>query len=279
MNAEVNVNLPIPSVSIDHMLTMRAGAMDKVRAAFALLSEAREMMTAGHLGCVPIAVGGSHRGDYSISIWKNEADALHAAQREIDRGAWSYLMSESGLLTFMDAAAKREWWTALHDHKAEFPELTLDNVAATFSTMYQQRGDMFERGVINCFRALSWDYKTNNPCKFGRRIVTRNVCHYGGQFVNGQGCDPIDDLLRVMHILDGKPEPDHRQGIASQISDVIAQGKAERRRIAFLDTPYISLRWFKNNNAHVTLKRADLVERLNQIIAKHYPGALPARVD
>ena len=32
----------------------------------------------------------------------------------------------------------------------------------------------------------------------------------------------------------------------------------------------------KNGNAHVTFKRMDLVDTMNRIIAKHYPGALAA---
>ncbi|ONZ24329.1 hypothetical protein A8F44_22135, partial [Burkholderia cenocepacia] len=34
------------------------------------------------------------------------------------------------------------------------------------------------------------------------------------------------------------------------------------------------LRWFKNGNGHLTFKRADLVDRMNLILAKHYPNAL-----
>ncbi|WP_079785703.1 DUF4942 domain-containing protein, partial [Salmonella enterica] len=28
---------------------------------------------------------------------------------------------------------------------------------------------------------------------------------------------------------------------------------------------------------HITFKRLDLVENMNDIVAKHYPGALPAK--
>ena len=38
----------------------------------------------------------------------------------------------------------------------------------------------------------------------------------------------------------------------------------------------LDIRTFKNGNGHVTFTRPDLVERMNLIIAKHYPGALPA---
>ena len=42
------------------------------------------------------------------------------------------------------------------------------------------------------------------------------------------------------------------------------------------ETEYLSIKCFKNTNAHITFKRLDLVEKMNKIIAKHYPGALPA---
>ena len=38
----------------------------------------------------------------------------------------------------------------------------------------------------------------------------------------------------------------------------------------------MSFRVFKNGNAAITFTRLDLVEKLNKIIAKHYPNALPA---
>jgi len=33
---------------------------------------------------------------------------------------------------------------------------------------------------------------------------------------------------------------------------------------------------FGNGNAAITFKKPELVEKLNKIIAKHFPGALPA---
>jgi len=40
------------------------------------------------------------------------------------------------------------------------------------------------------------------------------------------------------------------------------------------ENDYFHLRWFKNGNGHLTFKRADLVEQMNRILAKHYPNAL-----
>ncbi|QHR44152.1 DUF4942 domain-containing protein [Escherichia coli] len=33
---------------------------------------------------------------------------------------------------------------------------------------------------------------------------------------------------------------------------------------------------FKKGSAHITFRKPELVDRLNEIIAKHYPGVLPS---
>ncbi|MBE0863042.1 DUF4942 domain-containing protein, partial [Escherichia coli] len=34
--------------------------------------------------------------------------------------------------------------------------------------------------------------------------------------------------------------------------------------------------YFKKGSAHITFRKPELVGRLNEIIAKHYPGVLPS---
>lgn len=38
-----------------------------------------------------------------------------------------------------------------------------------------------------------------------------------------------------------------------------------------------TIRYFQEGSGHITFKRLDLGERMNDIVAKHYPGALPAK--
>ncbi|ENT2358786.1 DUF4942 domain-containing protein [Salmonella enterica] len=39
----------------------------------------------------------------------------------------------------------------------------------------------------------------------------------------------------------------------------------------------ISIRYFQKGSGHITFKRLDLVEKMNDIVAKHYPGMLPVK--
>ncbi|KUA31358.1 hypothetical protein DE21_20290 [Salmonella enterica subsp. enterica serovar Typhimurium var. 5-] len=45
-----------------------------------------------------------------------------------------------------------------------------------------------------------------------------------------------------------------------------------------LEGEYFTVRGYQKGTVHIVFKRSDLVEKLNDIIARHYPGALPPRV-
>ena len=55
------------------------------------------------------------------------------------------------------------------------PAVSEANILSTFEQLYLNKGDVFERGVINVFKGLSWDFKTNSPCKFGGKIIVSGL--------------------------------------------------------------------------------------------------------
>ncbi|MFP6557795.1 DUF4942 domain-containing protein [Paraburkholderia sp. B3] len=257
----------VKSISITNLANQRAAVVERVRAALDLLAEAEQLARAAHLGFPRLVLDDAYAcrgrpgvtGDYAK---RDEAKA--AIVSVIDSRGWNYLLSESGLRTFMDAQARGQWDRQLAD--GDVPELTAANIEATFAQLYGVRGDMFERGVIQCFQRLSWDYKTNQPFRFGRRIIVTSLLSSGSP--NHRVIDELDDLIRVFCVLDGKPEPDHRHGAYVLVSD------ARQARQTEAENDYFHLRWFKNGNGHLTFRRPELVDRINQILAKHYPNAL-----
>ncbi|TPA31610.1 DUF4942 domain-containing protein [Burkholderia pseudomallei] len=257
----------VKSVSITNLANQRVAVVERVRAALDLLGEAQQLAKAAHLGFPRLVLDESYgcRGRPTITgEYAKRDEAETAIVRIIDIRGWDYLLAESGLRTFMDAKAREQWNSQIAE--GDVPELTAANIEATFTRLYGARGDMFERGVLECFRQLSWNYKTNEPFKFGRKIILQYLFRDG--FLNYRATDKLDDLIRVFCVLDGKPEPDHRHGAHA----LVAEHRQSRRTEAKND--YFHLRWFKNGNGHLTFKRADLVEQMNRILAKHYPNAL-----
>jgi hypothetical protein len=161
--------------------------------------------------------------------------------------------------------------------KADNPLYTLDNVIATFRALNASKVATFEQGVIDVFRNLSWDYKTHNPCLLGKKIIIDGVLdnHRGLYFsVRTYAQNRIDDLARPFWLLDGKTLPDNRVSEGANLSAFISQGGAASVGEVFA-CEYFTVRTYKKGSAHVTFTRPDLVEKVNDIIARHYPGALP----
>lgn len=58
--------------------------------------------------------------------------------------------------------------------KDDIPAVSEANILSTFEQLHQSKGEVFERGAINVFKGLSWDFKSNSPCKFGKRSSLRD---------------------------------------------------------------------------------------------------------
>lgn len=197
-----------------------------------------------------------------------------------DLASWQELMTRSGLWMWMDAEARKRWRETF-DHETNFrtvsydaapliaPPFTREAVQEMFTRLYDERGAMFERVVVGLYKRLSWDYRSDLPVAFGPKLVVESVVQWCERYQRfGVGhVDHLDDLLRTMNILDGKPEPDHRKSAWDMLSDGKLDNASWRG--------YFSLKPFRNGNAHIRFTRLDLVDRLNVIVAKHYPGALP----
>lgn len=265
----------VPSLSIENFLSQRDAMVERARSARQLLQELHGIAEA--MPTIPSA-SSWYRLTLTTEADRREftsEDGFEGYIRTIDAACWARLLDLSGLRTFMDNQARTEWDENIEKRKV--PPLTYENVQATFRELHAVRGELFERGVIAVFKSLSWHYKTNSPVMFGKRLIARVYETWGhGKHrytnPNHYGANKLDDIMRVMCVLDGKPEPDHRQGAYRRLSD------APLGSVIDFDG-YFTVKGFKNGNGHLTFLRPDIVDKMNRIIAKHYPGALPPSRD
>ncbi|ECF0927321.1 DUF4942 domain-containing protein [Salmonella enterica subsp. enterica serovar Coeln] len=279
IDMQAGANELIPSVAVDRVIAQRNSGVDMFMQGVKALQEAQKLLAAaagcdGFSGMAQIVESGlrdsrSAKGDEAI----RRSICLHA-----DRDIWQRLMEDTGMLTLMSAAQKKQWSTDLYSDNC--PEISLDNVLATFRQLNASKAETFEQGVIDVFRNLSWDYKTNHPRYLGKRIIIDGVLdNFQGKWysVRSYGQERINDLARPFWLLDGKTVPDFRVSEGVQLSDFIQQGGVNSVG-ELLTCDYFTLRVFKKGSAHITFTRPDLVDRVNDIIARHYPGALPPAV-
>ncbi|HDG8094027.1 TPA: DUF4942 domain-containing protein [Klebsiella oxytoca] len=260
----------ICSSSIERIVTGRNAALMRIEN---LIHELDDIsILTNDIGGGTVQEWGMREGHrYDCWFTEKTVKAMKAITRNIDRRIWRDLMNKSGMLSLMDAQARDEWHKSLE--KDDIPAISEDNILSTFERLHQDKHAVFERGVINVFRGLSWDYKTNSPCKFGKKIIVDGLVSFnrwGFSFTHGYRRDQLVDLERMMTLLDGKTLPDNRADIACRLSDHIGQ----QRTSTVYDDELFRIHYFQKGSAHIVFKRPELIERLNDIIARHYPGML-----
>lgn len=262
----------ICSTSIERIVTGRNAALSLTEI---LIHQLRD------ISALTDSIGGGKSNEwgvrqYRFDCWLMEKPetAMKAITRNIDRSIWKDLMQRSGMLSLIDAQARDEWHNSLE--KDDIPAISEANILSTFEQLHHSKGEVFERGVINVFKGLSWNYRTNSPCKFGTKIIVSGLVKYDrwGFGLNwGWQRDRLADLERMLMLLDGKPIPDNRADVTRRLGDHIHKNRHSNR----YEDEMFAIKYFQKGTAHITLKRPDLVDQLNGIIAKHYPGMLAAR--
>ncbi|CFR03285.1 z1226 protein [Yersinia frederiksenii] len=84
--------------------------------------------------------------------------------------------------------------------------------------------DVSERGIINVFKGLNWDYKSNSPCSFSKKTIVNTLVTYNrwGFGLNwGQRRDQLADLGQMLFLLDGKSILDNHGDMTVRLSDHI----------------------------------------------------------
>lgn len=184
-------------------------------------------------------------------------------ERQINKSLWRKTFHLTGLTRLMDAQAIAELERSID---RECPDFTEDNITATFLAQAQQADMMFRRGIVNVFRRFSNDYKTNRaePFRIGPKFVMTYGCEPsfgGGRRVRYGSEDRINDVDRVFCVLDKKPHCPAT--LQTAMNDAFRKG-------AVFESPYFKITSFKNGNLHWVVKRLELLDEVNLLIAQHY---------
>lgn len=263
----------ICSTSIERIVTGRDTALKQIEKLIQQLdSISRLTSEIGGGTAQDWAMKSGHR--YDSWLTEKADKAMPAVTRNIDRSIWRDLMLRSGMMALMDAQARDQWHKNLEE--GELPAISEAHILSTFEQLHRNKMDVFERGIINVFKGLSWDYKTNSPCSFGKKIIVNNLVTHNRWGFNlnwGWRRDQLADLERMLFLLDGKPIPDNRGDVTTRLMDHIRDNPSKD----VYEDDFFSVRYFQKGTAHITFKRPDLTEKMNDIVAKHYPGMLSER--
>lgn len=212
---------------------------------------------------------------HGISGYCMPRDSIGEVFTRIDSSYWNTALDLTKLSTIMDAKAMKQFRDSLGTK--DMPEFTIDNVQATFLDMFQKRDEMFARGCWEVFRAIQpGQYVSNDRDPYGIPANARLILSYwfennysDGRRVRYHKSDTINDVDRIFRVLDGKLPND--RGLESELNGFFAKHPEE-----MFENEYFKVRAFKNHNGHIWFKRADLVDKVNDQIARYCGGnALP----
>lgn len=261
----------ICSTSIERIVTGRNTAIAQIEALIQQLED---------ISALTSSVGGGKANEWGVRQYRygcwlmdKPETAIKAITRNIDRSIWKDLMNKSGMLALMDAQAREEWYNSLE--KDDIPTVSEENILSTFEQLHQSKAEVFERGIINVFKGLSWDYKSNSPCKFGKKIIVDGLVQYdrwGFHFRHGRRREQLADLDRMLNLLDGKPVPENRNDLSVRLDAHICKQHA-----SVYEDEYVEIRYFQKGTGHIIFKRSDLIDKMNGIVARHFPATLPPR--
>ncbi|CZW71384.1 Uncharacterised protein [Citrobacter freundii] len=263
----------ICSTSIERIVTGRDAALSLIEILIHKLDDISRLTSS--IGG-DVAEHWAMRQGHSFDCWLMQPvdKAMPVITRNIDRSIWRDLMLKSGMLTLMDAEARSQWAKNLEE--GDLPAISEANILSTFEQLHHNKQDVFERGIINVFKGLSWDYKTNNPCYFGKKIIVNNLVkhdRWGFSLNWGWRRDQLADLERMLYLLDGKTIPDNRHDVSIRFMDFVRDNPHQQ----IFEDELFTIRYFQKGSGHITFKRLDLVDKMNDIVAKHFPGMLPAK--
>ena len=270
---------PTPALTsrIDDIVAARDAALAKVTEATAQLQMAYDMSHEASSFAKQATSGRQYWGldrtgskHYSVLFPDgfDPAQSIETYRRQLDASVWTRLYEETGIRDMMDATAAREFDQSLRE---DVPEVTVENLRATFETLLGNADMIFARGLAVAFSRLDARFKSHDAFKLGSRmIIDRAFSEYSGGFNRHWAEETIIDVERVFAKLDGgKPAG---RGLIQEI-DACRPGYGPQQSVT--ESTYFRIRGFKNGNAHLWFTRDDLVERANRILADFYGEVIP----
>ena len=186
-------------------------------------------------------------------------------QKRMKGAAWRYLVDRIEIKKMASIARAKEIDKQLNEKPETLPDITMDNIFGWLESMAGQGRKFLAEAVVEVYKKLrpySEAHKTNSRFRIGKKVILAHrvqSCYSGkGKFrVNYMYSDELRALDNVFHMLDGKGLSAYRDGDLSRAIESAEGGIGE--------TEFFKFKCFRNNNLHLELKRADLVEQLNSI--------------
>lgn len=207
---------------------------------------------------------------------------LTGAIAHLNAAYWSKAMHLTDVLDAMPQARRDAWHNQIRhplglkkDRCAKaydvepIPEFNSENARGTLLALLSQRETFFAERVDGIFRSLSRTHVTNAPQGFGMRMILAGAINSYGT-PEHRVCGVINDLRCVIAKFMGRDEPSHNASFS-----VVQHARHRRGEWIPVDGGALRIRCYMVGTAHLEV-HPDMAWRLNCILAKLYPLAIPS---
>ncbi|ONG37413.1 hypothetical protein BKE30_14460 [Alkanindiges hydrocarboniclasticus] len=190
----------------------------------------------------------------------NQSNALGILSAEY----WASVFKENNLYEILPINIKNDWINRIGDYNC--PEFNRENVAEVIKGLYLNFDIYLLDRVENVFKGLSGAHVTNSPMGFNKRMI-----------FSGNRSEHIDELRKILQQLNGKSAKIHPMHMI--LSDLFPYLGGHNNYGVWhtIDAGVIRFKKFKNGNVHLEVN-PEIAWRLNELLAKRYPMALPESV-
>lgn len=204
-----------------------------------------------------VSIGGTY-GQVNIDTGYIHESCLY---KHLLKSAWLYLYNECNFEAIMSASDKKNF-----DQYIEQPdEFTFDNIKTKFGDFVLNPWGNILRGVAEVFCGLDQAYKSHNKVKIGSKGLPKKVILSGfSYFSDFYAFERLADLINALAAYQGKP----------LVRSMVIRDSLKKDSEALFDEYGVSVRFFKNGNAHVIFAPETLND-INKALAEYYGDVLP----
>lgn len=292
------MNAIIPRNSVHDIVAARDAAINAYHAAFDRIADAdaclREAAALWNAAAGDFA--GKPSGDRAPEVeaffnavrLPDREQWLRTVTRLVDISVWHHLVRMTELESIMDRTAKEQLYSSLkwvperlswrRDSMGELinpeeiqgiPPVTEENVLATIEKWAGEAELVFRRGIAEAFSSLDRRFRSHDGFKVGSRLILTYFADEWGSVKSwGRQADTLRDIERTFLVLDGRSPRASYAGILGQIEHERRGGFSPRQSEHVGE--YFRVVIYKNGNAHLWFTRADLVKKVNHLLAEYY---------
>ena len=237
-------------------------ASGKIREAYTILEEAQKDLAA--------------IGDYFDVLpycryAKNPADEIGSILLNIKKRTWRCIFERTNVRDCMTTRKLEAFQESLEKPK-KLPEITEENIRKFVENIILAAPDLLNDFVRETFQWLlptHWQadkLKTlkKNQFEIQQKTIVSNICEVNSEDSNlgmnyYDSSKNLNNMDSAFRLLDGK-------GIAKYPDDLKTVTEiAFKAGLRIVETDYFKIKFYGNGNAHIEFKRADLLQKLNQI--------------